>query len=257
MVSRAEVIEVSVPGVHAIRRFSDELYTGIKETYSVSRIETGRSQWWCGGKVWPCGPGTLLVKQPGDVHRDVSRDGLGTLQIISFQPESVERVIGKLRLQPQIARSDARGAVFHRLHDAVRARAGRLELEVAVTEAISAFGSIGDAKIEHTPAVRRAVELLREQLAQSVTLDDLAAHAALDKFHLCRAFRAQIGLPPHAYLTRLRIMRAKQLLDTGMRPSEVALQVGLYDQSQLNRHFRRIVGTTPGQYSRSHACAKS
>jgi AraC-like DNA-binding protein len=72
----------------------------------------------------------------------------------------------------------------------------------------------------------------------------------MDKFHLCRAFRAQVGLPPHAYLTRLRIMRAKELLAAGVRPSEIAPRVGLYDQSQLNRHFRRIVGTTPGAYAR-------
>jgi AraC-like DNA-binding protein len=115
---------------------------------------------------------------------------------------------------------------------------------------IEAFASVGDAKCEHTRPVRRARELLRERLAEPVTLDELAAYAGLDKFHLCRAFRAQIGLPPHAYLTRLRIMRAKELLAAGEKPSEVAPQVGLYDQSQLNRHFRRIVGTTPGQYAR-------
>jgi AraC-like DNA-binding protein len=45
-------------------------------------------------------------------------------------------------------------------------------------------------------------------------------------------------------------MHAKQLLAAGVPPSDVAPQVGLYDQSQLNRHFRRIVGTTPGRYAR-------
>jgi AraC-like DNA-binding protein len=55
-------------------------------------------------------------------------------------------------------------------------------------------------------------------------------------------------MPPHAYLTRLRIMRAKELLATGERPSSIAPQVGFYDQSQLTRHFRRIVGTTPARY---------
>jgi AraC-like DNA-binding protein len=84
-----------------------------------------------------------------------------------------------------------------------------------------------------------------------VTLDALADHAGTDKFHLCRAFRAEVGLPPHAYLTRLRIMRAKELLAAGVKPCEVAQRVGLYDQSQLNRHFRQIVGTTPGAYARA------
>ena len=51
-------------------------------------------------------------------------------------------------------------------------------------------------------------------------------------------------------LTQLRIVRAKELLAAGVKPSDIAPQVGLYDQSQLNRHFRRIVGTTPAQYAR-------
>lgn len=162
----------------------------------------------------------------------------------------MESVIGKVGVHPQLEAEDERGAAFQRLHDAVRTGADRLALEVAVAEAIESLARVADAKCDHTGPVRRAIELLRLRLAEAVTLDDLAAHADLDKFHLCRAFRAQVGLPPHAYLTRLRIMRAKDLLAAGRKPSEIALQVGFYDQSQLNRHFRRIVGTTPGQYAR-------
>jgi AraC-like DNA-binding protein len=76
-------------------------------------------------------------------------------------------------------------------------------------------------------------------------------HADLDKFHLCRAFRTQIGMPPHTYLTHLRIARAKALLLRGVRASDVAPLVGLYDQAQLTRHFRRLVGTTPARYGKS------
>jgi AraC-like DNA-binding protein len=94
-------------------------------------------------------------------------------------------------------------------------------------------------------------EYLRERLGDPITLDDLADYADLDKFHLCRAFRAQVGMPPHRYLTHLRIARAKELLLRGVRASDVAPLVGLYDQAQLTRHFRRLVGTTPARYGRS------
>ena len=247
---RTHALAVSVPGLRALRWSTDELHAGMKETYAIARVETGRSSFWSGGRVWNSSPGSLQIQQPGDVHRDVSRDGPSTFQIITFPPRAVESVTGKVRVHPQLAAGDERGAAFQRLHDAVHAGADRLALEVAVAEAIQAFATVGDAKCDHTRPVRRAIELLREQLAEPVTLDELAAHAGLDKFHLCRAFRAQVGMPPHAYLTRLRIMRAKELLAAGVKPSVIAPQVGLYDQSQLNRHFRRIVGTTPGQYAR-------
>ena len=58
-------------------------------------------------------------------------------------------------------------------------------------------------------------------------------------------------MPPHTYLTHLRIARAKELLQRGVRASEVAPLVGLHDQAQLTRHFRRLVGTTPARYGKS------
>jgi AraC-like DNA-binding protein len=151
----------------------------------------------------------------------------------------------------QLEASDERAAPFHRLIDAVCAGVDRLSLEVAVAEAVSALALISDAHPGHSRSVRRAMEYLRERLGDSIRLDDLADYADLDKFHLCRAFRAQVGLPPHTYLTHLRIARAKELLLRGVRASDVAPLVGLYDQAQLTRHFRRLVGTTPARYGKS------
>jgi AraC-like DNA-binding protein len=248
--SLTDVIPVSVPGLRVVRSTTDELRIGVKESHTVGRIERGRSEWWAQGKVWNSGPGSIQLKQPGDVHRDVARDGPITVQIIVLPASDFERVRaeGKVVAHPHILPGDHRGLPFHRLHDAVAAGADRLSLEVAMTEAIAAFTVVKSATSNHTRPVRRAMEYLRERLGDPTTLEDLALHAGLDKFHLCRAFRAQIGMPPHAYLTHLRIARAKELLESGVRASEVAPRVGLYDQSQLNRHFRRIVGTTPGRY---------
>lgn len=243
-------LAVSVPGLRATRTTTTELLEGVKEYHGVGRVERGRSEWWGGGRSWTCGPGSVLVKQPGDVHRDIARDGPMTWVVITLPADDVERARdgNKALAYPQLDARDERSAPFHRLHDAVCARADRLTLEVAVAEAINAVALLSRPEPQHSRPVRRALEYLRERLAEPVTLEDLATHAALDKFHLCRAFRAQIGMPPHAYLTRLRIMRAKRLLQNGVRASEIAPRVGLYDQAQLTRHFRRIVGVTPARY---------
>lgn len=252
LAARKHVLSLSLPGLRALRWSSDELYVGMKETYTITRVEAGRSSFLTRGKVWSCAPGSLRIQAPGDVVRDLARDGAATYQIVAFQPHAVEGVNDNVRIHSHLTAEDPRGAAFQRLHDAVQAGADRLALEVAVAEAISAFAAIRGAKCDQTRPVRRALQHLRDRLDAEVTLDELADDAGADKFHLCRAFRAQVGLPPHAYLTQLRIMRAKELLAAGVKPSEVAPRVGLYDQSQLNRHFRRIVGTTPGAYARAH-----
>ncbi|MEO7108919.1 MAG: helix-turn-helix transcriptional regulator [Polyangiaceae bacterium] len=102
-------------------------------------------------------------------------------------------------------------------------------------------------------AVTRARALLDERFTETIDLDALAAHARLDKFRLCRAFREQVGLPPHAYVTHRRVARAQDLLARGMSQAEVAASVGFYDQSLMHRHFKRIVRLTPGAFARATA----
>jgi len=246
-------LPVSLPALRAVRGTTTSLHAGVKDHHGVGRIERGETEWWGGGRVWRSVPGNILVKQPGDVVRHLSHRGPTTFTAVTLPAQEVARVRGegKAVLIPQLEASDERSVPFHRLLDAVSARADRLSLEVAVTEAVNALVVIGGALPDYSRPVRRALTYLREGLGGSITLDDLASHAGLDKFHLCRAFRAQIGMPPHTYLTHLRIARAKELLLRGVRASELAPLVGLYDQAQLTRHFRRLVGTTPARYGKS------
>lgn len=240
-----------MPGLFAARSTTEELRACMKANYVVARVDRGRSEWWAHGKLWRSGPGSIQLKAPGDVHRDVAHDGPITFQVAVLPASEFELLHdeGRTIALPHLEAGDERAGAFHRLHDAIGAGVERLPLEVLVTEAMAAFMLMRSTASHQTRPVRRAMDYLRERITDSVTLDDLAAHAGLDKFHLCRAFRAQIGMPPHTYLTHLRIARARRLLEHGVVASEVASLVGLYDQSQLNRHFRRIVGTTPGRYA--------
>jgi AraC-like DNA-binding protein len=249
---RSTQLPVSLPGLHAVRATTMSLHVGVKDHYGVGRIERGDTEWWGCGKVWRSAPGCILVKEPGDVVRHLAHRGQTTYTAITLPTRDVDRIRdeGKAVAIPQLDVDDERAAPFHRLIDAVYAGADRLALEVALAEAVGALAVISNARRDYSRPVKRALDYIRERLGESITLEHLADYAHLDKFHLCRAFRAQIGMPPHAYLTHLRVARAKELLHRGERASDVAPQVGFYDQAQLTRHFRRLVGTTPARYGR-------
>lgn len=229
---------VVLPSFQLLRWTALTPHTGMKTTYAVGRIERGQHE---------AGPGSLHVRHPGDMHRDVGRAGPITFTVASFAPALVDDAVGPVRLEPMLAAEDARGVALHRLLDT--AEEDGLTLDVLLAEALASLGAL-DGPCRHTRAVRRALAMLRERITETIALDELAAHAGLDKFRLCRAFRAEVGLPPHAYLVELRVLRAKELLAAGTAPRDVAPLAGFYDQSQLNRHFRRIVGTTPGRWTR-------
>lgn len=98
-------------------------------------------------------------------------------------------------------------------------------------------------------AIRRSRQYLEDHAEQNVSLDALARFAGLSAFHLCRVFRQATGMTPHAYQTQARVWRAKTLLRTGLPITQVATQAGFYDQAHFTRHFKRIMGLTPGRYA--------
>jgi len=249
-------LPLSLPCLRAARVTTQVLHTKMKEHFGVGRVEQGHSEWWGRGSVWRSRPGCILVKQPGDVHRDIARDGPTTFTSITLPADEVARVQGegKVVTIAQLEADDERAAPFHRLVDAVQAGEDRLALEVATVEAVSALLVISSAQSDYSRPVRRALEHLRDRFDEPVTLELLSDYAGLDKFHLCRAFRLQVGMPPHKYLMHLRIARAKQHLLCGMRASEVAPLVGFYDQAQFTRHFRRIIGTSPARWQSLTRC---
>ena len=98
--------------------------------------------------------------------------------------------------------------------------------------------------------LRAVVEYIEEHLDGCPTLAQLAAVVRVNPYHFARQFKAATGLPPHQYVILRRVERAKQLLQAGTNLSlaEVALHAGFCDQSQFSRHFKRLVGVTPGQF---------
>ena len=97
-----------------------------------------------------------------------------------------------------------------------------------------------------SPATVRTVrDLLADRLADPPSLDDLARDLGMSPFALVRSFRAETGLPPHAYVNHLRVRLARQLLDSGVAPADVAAEAGFADQAHLTRHFKRVVGVPP------------
>jgi AraC-like DNA-binding protein len=97
--------------------------------------------------------------------------------------------------------------------------------------------------------LRRVVEFIDTHIDQPISLDNLAAAAAVSPFHFHRQFKKATGMTPHQYVIWMRVKRARNLLAQSNLPLvEIAARVGFSDQSQFTNNFRKVTSVTPKAY---------
>jgi len=96
----------------------------------------------------------------------------------------------------------------------------------------------------------RARDLLASEFDGRVLLARAAQEACLSEFHFHRLFRATFGETPHAFTTRLRMDRAKQMLASGRTATEVCFAVGYESLGSFSTKFRTQFGYSPAAFQR-------
>ncbi|MCU1514461.1 MAG: helix-turn-helix protein [Microbacteriaceae bacterium] len=95
-------------------------------------------------------------------------------------------------------------------------------------------------------------EWMLQNLAENLTVDQLARKALMSSRTFARRFRADMGTTPAAWLNRQRIMRAQQLLEQTSRGLEaVAAETGFGTAAVMRHHFMKVLQTTPTTYRRT------
>lgn len=101
-------------------------------------------------------------------------------------------------------------------------------------------GHLTDARLA------RALDYVSAHFAEPITLDALAAEAAISKFHFATLFRRKLGLTPHGHVTRVRMEAARRLLLTTDLPvGEIAVRCGYGHHSSFSKAFSAQFGMSP------------
>ncbi len=186
----------------------------------------------------------------------------------AFQPDPqwLEALCGQLGVktmafQKPAVRDAALAKRLLELHRDLERPISNLEVAERLQNAfIELLRRYGDAKFVpqvrlESQGVRLARDYLEANLMRNVTLEELARVSGLSAFYFSKTFASVHGVPPHVYQTCQRVELAKTLLRGGQSAAEVAITVGFFDQSHLNRHFKRLVGVSSAVYQ--HATART
>ncbi len=98
---------------------------------------------------------------------------------------------------------------------------------------------------------QRAKEYMLENMSKGVALEQIAGECRLSRAHFARYFKNTTGTSACAWLQKMRIQKAQELLDRHEQTlTQIALECGFTDQSHFSRVFKYRVGTPPGNWQR-------
>ena len=118
---------------------------------------------------------------------------------------------------------------------------------------------LADARIDEKKHARMqsVIERMYAEMDKNLSLQELASSCNYSVGYFSHLFRSIVGVSPHTYMCRLRIERAKTMLEnTDCSVFEIALSVGVEDQNYFSRFFKEQTGFSPTAYRSAHGTAE-
>lgn len=244
----------------------DPHYVEQHSAYSIALVTNGNFQYRTVQGSALMTPGSLLLGNEGACFECGHQHGRGDRCLaFHFSPELFESVVaavpGRGRLRLAAPRLPPVPAVLALLASAqaLRDEGGEpeqfRELALRLAGAVCVTLNQGAAASSRSPTARderRVAAALRHIEARQgarISIDELAADAAVSLYHFLRIFEQVVGITPGQYMLRTRLQRAAVRLrrcNDGI--AAVALDCGFDDLSTFNRQFRRATGLTPGAF---------
>lgn len=102
---------------------------------------------------------------------------------------------------------------------------------------------------ENQRPIRVAKQYVKDHYSRNITLEDVCAATSFSVSYFSALFKKETGEGFAKYLTRVRIKRARELLqETSLPVAEICARVGCGDLKHFNRTFKKAIGLSPGQY---------
>jgi AraC-like DNA-binding protein len=253
--------------------------------FEIHYVVSGILSFWVGERNYEIRPGMAFLTQPGELHGGVDAilepgewywlrlrfpDSSKPLPELSptttrklkrdFAAMDAHLFPGSLQLRSCFARLIEE----HRQPSAHGPLMSRLILHELMVTVIRDYAKAGataaanDSTFLSVP-IQRAVEWIQSHLTEELpSIDDIAVQVGLSESHFRRRFHEETGFSPLEYVTRQRVLRAKQLLhDERISITRLAFDLGFQSSGYFAQVFRKMTGMTPTDYRARYCQIKS
>lgn len=180
-----------------------------------------------------------------------------------------EQILKKLRLPFRVEIPEKQGEKtameenFQRLFALSRENnpASRMQEKAQILLLVSEFmryAQKAEAADDSNSRLSKVVDYMNTHLSQKMTVEELAALLHIHPNYFIRMFKSHMGVPPLNYMNRLRVERAKSLLENTKLPiSQVMTQVGFEELSSFSSFFKHYTGYNPRDFRKYYQISES
>lgn len=245
--------------IQAVQASSNHTFSRhFHDVFGVGFIQDGGHQSSSGRGQVEAFAGNIITVNPGEVHCGAPIGNESRKwRMLYFEPEYLmsclnlnREAFAQVEFHNPVLNSRKLALKFQHLFDLSTHQSTRDKSMIWQETLLETFMPIIRSKTEETPtrAIKKAAELLNDELTKDHSLLEISNQVQLSQFQLIRGFRRTFGITPHAYLIQRRLNRARQLIVEGVSLSNAAYDSGFFDQSHMSRHFKAAYGMTPGAF---------
>lgn len=125
-----------------------------------------------------------------------------------------------------------------------------LRILVELNRLSLSYGEKHDTENSFSPLILSVLDYINHHYCEKLSLSSIADEFFVSKYYLSHAFNSVVGTSVHRYITLKRLIHAKQMLSSGIKPTTVASNCGFSDYAGFYRAFTGEYGISPAQYSK-------
>ena len=241
--------------------------------YEVYYLLDGQVEYWVDGRIIRMEPGDLLLINPQELHRPLvgsDRDRYERI-VLWIQKDYLENMAsGKNKLSRcfdqslpnRICPADAERPILKaRMHELVREFYSRdfgsglcaqglfLQLMVQLNRLALRTDDPDREESQMSALVQQTMNYIRDNISLPLSLEGIASHLYVSKYHLSHAFSREVGVSVYRYIMLRRLLLARQLLLAGQGAGQVSISCGFSDYASFYRAFKAEYGVSPREYA--------
>ena len=230
------------------------------ELYELCR---GEREYFIGDQFYKIGEGDLVLIPPALLHRTA---GKGATRFLLYFSEAflrrffTEEMLSALPLEKPLVfrpdealRADIEGELAAMLSEYADGMIAKTASRLCRLLSVIASAPNGyNAEPLFDRRIGQIVRYINEHYSEIADIEQIAAHFFISKYHLCRTFNKNLGLPLVSYLNTIKVRAAAELMQNEeLNLTEIAIRSGFNSSSYFCRVFKAEKGVSPTVYRKN------